>query len=89
MIIMASARNANACHPTSWPPSAANAPASAANASNAGPLTRNVAKSVTCTVTTPDHGAWPSFPKMSVPACASSLWGKSQAESRRCAAIQS
>jgi DDE superfamily endonuclease len=29
-------RNANARHPDVWPPSAANAPASAANASNAG-----------------------------------------------------
>ena len=29
-------RNAHARHPTCWPPSAANAPASAANASNAG-----------------------------------------------------
>jgi hypothetical protein len=29
-------RNAHARHPACWPPSAANAPASAANASNAG-----------------------------------------------------
>ena len=29
-------RNANARHPTSWPPSAASAPESAANASSAG-----------------------------------------------------